>query len=73
VSLFWIVDEVRGEPFLGLFERPALAVCVIGGLIPVVEVDGRTIGAGERGPLTARLTDLYAEAVAEAAARKPGT
>jgi hypothetical protein len=35
-------------------------------------VDGRTIGAGERGPLTARLTELYAAAVAEATARATG-
>jgi hypothetical protein len=28
-------------------------------------VDGRRIGPGTRGELTARLTDLYAEAIAE--------
>jgi branched-chain amino acid aminotransferase len=43
-----------------------------GGLTPVIEVDGRQIGAGERGPLTTRLTELYAEAVAEAVTRMPG-
>lgn len=30
------------------------------GLTPVTEVDGRTIGAGERGPVTARLQAAYA-------------
>ena len=44
----------------------AFVTGTFGGLTPVVEVDGRTIGTGERGELTARLTDLYAEAVAEA-------
>jgi len=29
------------------------------GVVPAVEVDGRTIGAGTRGPLTARLQDHY--------------
>ena len=32
-----------------------------GGLIPVIEVDGRTIGAGQRGPVTRRLQELYRE------------
>ena len=32
----------------------------MGELSPVLEVDGRTIGAGVRGPLTARLQELYA-------------
>jgi branched-chain amino acid aminotransferase len=30
------------------------------GQIPVVEVDGRRIGNGERGPMTERLQGLYA-------------
>ena len=34
------------------------------GLTPVVEVDGRTIGDGTGGPITARLTELYQQAVA---------
>ncbi len=51
----------------------AFVTGTFGGLTPVVEVDGRRIGTGERGPLTARLTQLYAEAVAEAAARPTGT
>ena len=33
------------------------------GLIPAVEIDGRTMGAGTRGPVTVRLQDLYREAI----------
>jgi branched-chain amino acid aminotransferase len=44
----------------------AFVTGTFGGITPVVEVNGRRIGTGERGELTARLTDLYAEAVAEA-------
>jgi len=44
----------------------AFVTGTFGGITPVVEVDGRTIGTGERGKLTTRLTDLYAQAVAEA-------
>jgi branched-chain amino acid aminotransferase len=32
----------------------------MGGLAPVVQVDGRTIGDGKRGPMTERLSNLYA-------------
>lgn len=32
----------------------------MGELVPVIELDGRTIGDGREGPLTARLRDLYA-------------
>ena len=42
----------------------AFVTGTFGGITPVTEVDGRTIGAGERGELTARLAELYAEAVA---------
>lgn len=34
-----------------------------GGLTPVIEVDGRTVGGGGQGGTTARLRDLYREAV----------
>jgi branched-chain amino acid aminotransferase len=30
------------------------------GVLPAVEVDGRVIGSGRRGPVTARLQALYA-------------
>ena len=33
----------------------------MGGLTPVVSVDGRTIGHGSRGPLTERLVKAYAD------------
>jgi branched-chain amino acid aminotransferase len=39
------------------------------GQIPVVEVDGRRIGDGARGPVTARLQALYAALCDEEAAR----
>jgi branched-chain amino acid aminotransferase len=44
----------------------AFVTGTFGGLTPVFEVDGRRIGQGTRGETTARLTDLYAEAIAEA-------
>ncbi len=44
----------------------AFVTGTFGSLTPVVEVDGRRIGAGVRGELTARLSDLYAAAVARA-------
>ena len=36
----------------------------MGGLTPVVAVDGRTIGDGERGPVTSRLGEGYAKLTA---------
>jgi len=36
----------------------------MGGLTPVLAIDGRQIGAGKPGPLTARLADLYAQLAA---------
>ena len=33
------------------------------GVIPVVEVDGRVIGGGRRGPVAERLQQLYADFV----------
>ena len=41
----------------------AFVTGTFGGLTPVVEVDGRTIGTGDRGPMTERLTALYRAAV----------
>jgi branched-chain amino acid aminotransferase len=44
----------------------AFATGTFGGLTPVVEVDGRTIGDGTPpGPLTARIRELYNQAVIE--------
>jgi len=36
----------------------------MGGLAPVVRVDGRTIGDGTPGPVTKRLTELFADLTA---------
>jgi branched-chain amino acid aminotransferase len=42
----------------------AFVTGTMGGLTPVVSVDGRTIGTGEQGPVTARLVDAYAKLTA---------
>jgi branched-chain amino acid aminotransferase len=39
----------------------AFVTGTMGGLTPVVSVDGRTIGTGERGPVTALLVEAYAK------------
>jgi branched-chain amino acid aminotransferase len=44
----------------------AFVTGTFGGITPVRSVDGREIGAGKRGELTARLDTLYKEAVAHA-------
>ena len=41
----------------------AFCTGTFGGLMPVTEVDGRTIGAGARGPVTERLQGLYDDLV----------
>ncbi len=48
---------------LGEFHRAAEVFCTgtMGELAAVVELDGRTIGTGALGPVTRRLSDLYAE------------
>ena len=43
----------------------AFCTGTLGGITPVVAVDGRRIGTGAPGPVTARLADLYARAVME--------
>ena len=40
----------------------AFVTGTFGGLTPVIEVDGRPIGDGRPGPVTARLRSLYLEA-----------
>ncbi len=47
--------------------QEAFVTGTFGGLTPVVEVDGRVIGAGRLGPVTGRLRALYQQAVIEAA------
>lgn len=72
-----IVIGLCEESGIPVYERPyaltdvygadeAFVTGTFGSLTPVVEVDGRRIGAGARGELTARLSDLYAAAVARA-------
>jgi branched-chain amino acid aminotransferase len=41
----------------------AFVTGTFGGLTPVLEVDGRTIGTGHPGPLTHRLSEIYREAI----------
>jgi branched-chain amino acid aminotransferase len=41
----------------------AFVTGTFGGLTPVIEVDGRTIGDGQGGPMTERLTALYRAAI----------
>ena len=38
----------------------------MGGLVPVIAIDGRAIGDGKPGPVTARLMELFADLVAQA-------
>lgn len=44
----------------------AFVTGTFGGLTPVTQVDGRTIGKGKAGPMTARLAGLYREAITRA-------
>jgi branched-chain amino acid aminotransferase len=41
----------------------------LGELVPVVEVDGRRIGTGQQGPITARLRALFADLVSHSGTR----
>src|SRR6266571_2756476 len=43
----------------------------MGGIAPVISLDGRTIGTGKPGPVTLRLTDLLAELTATTGTRSP--
>ena len=69
-----LVLEVAPEAGLTAHQKPfsltdvysaeeAFVTGTFGGLTPVVEIDGRTIGDGRPGPITARLQDLYRAAV----------
>lgn len=42
------------------------------GVLPVVEVDGRVIGSGARGPVTLRMQALYAQLLDREAAAGRG-
>jgi branched-chain amino acid aminotransferase len=41
----------------------AFVTGTFGGLTPVIEVDGRTIGEGKYGPMTRRLSELYRQEI----------
>ena len=43
--------------------QEAFVTGTLGGVVPVIEVDGRTIGEGQSGPMVQRLQNLYAELV----------
>jgi branched-chain amino acid aminotransferase len=45
----------------------AFVTGTLGGVTPVVRVDGRVIGSGQPGPVTQRASDLYLQAVLDAA------
>jgi branched-chain amino acid aminotransferase len=64
------VLEVAREAGIPAYEKPfflddvygadeAFVTGTFGGLTPVIEVDGHTIGSGQPGPMTSRLRDLY--------------
>lgn len=72
------VIRVCGENDIPVFEKDFSLTDVYGadeafvtgtfaGVVPVREVDGRTLGAGGRGPVVERLQRLYRELVARAA------
>lgn len=72
-----MVIELCKANHIPVFERPfsltdvygadeAFVTGTFGGITPVVSVDGREIGDGEPGETTARLSELYRVAVAEA-------
>jgi branched-chain amino acid aminotransferase len=73
-----LVLELARAADVPAYERPfsltdvyaadeAFVTGTFGGLTPVVAVDGRVIGDGQRGRLTVRLSDLYHAAVTTAA------
>lgn len=53
----WTLDELRAADEVFMTSTTA-------GARPIVEVDGRSVGAGSRGPMTVRLQDLYQDFVA---------
>ena len=55
----WVVHEADFALRKVYSADEAFCTGTFGGIMPVVEVDGRRIGSGARGPLTAQLQDLY--------------
>jgi branched-chain amino acid aminotransferase len=69
-----LVIELAGASDIDVFEKPfsltdvyeaeeAFVTGTLGGLTPVVSVDGHTIGAGTPGSVTERLSGIYRDAV----------
>lgn len=60
-----IATEVGDYSLTQLYTADEVFVTgTMGGLTPVTAIDGRVIGTGTRGPLTARLVQVYAELTA---------
>jgi len=65
-----IPHEVRDVSLTEVYRADeAFCTGTMGELAPIVELDGRTIGAGEAGPMTDRLSELYREETARAGER----
>ena len=60
-----IACQARGYTLPQLYTaQEAFVTGTMGGLAPVLSVDGRVIGDGTPGPVTKRLTALYADLTA---------
>jgi branched-chain amino acid aminotransferase len=57
------IECIERDLSLTEFYRADEVFCTgtMGELAPVHSIDGRTIGSGEAGPMTQRLSDLYAQ------------
>ncbi len=53
------VAERRFSPFELYTADEAFFSTTAGGVIPIVSVDGRTVGSGERGPITRSISERY--------------
>lgn len=63
VELGFAVHETDLELYDAYTADEIFLTSTAGGLVPVVEVDGRTIGDGEPGPVLSALQDAYHEAL----------
>ena len=62
--------DVRDFSLTDLYNADEVFVTgTMGGLVPVIELDGRVIGDGKPGPVTGRLMDLFAELTARSGTR----
>ena len=62
ISIAWIEGDYTLPQLYNASE--VFATGTMGGLAPVVSVDGRVIGDGSIGPVTKQLTELYASLTA---------